>query len=162
MFAVCVQHRECQLIMYIFPFNRIFGKICHKIFGPVVVPFIIKTYMIIFYSICKFWPQTILLRDQKGSRNLFGYNGSQMFQEFHSCQIFVGTVNIRFPLSIFSAIIQIKHGIHIIQSQSVKMKFFQPVKSICKKEIFYHRAFIIIKVRAPHWMDCHGRIRIFI
>ena len=138
--TVRVQHRQCQLVMDILALNRIFGQIIQEISCPVVVPFIRKTNIIILHASCQFWPETVLLRDSHCSRQFFLQYGIQMFQKFYCFKIFICSVDIRSPLSIFSAKIKIQHRIDIVQSQTICMIKFHPVKRIGKKEILNHRA----------------------
>ena len=82
-----------------------------------------------------------------------------MLQKFYCRQVFVGSVKIWPPAFALSSIVQIKHGIHIIHTESVHMVHLCPVKRIGDQEILYHWTFIIIKKGSPHRMDCHCRIR---
>ena len=145
MFAVCIKHGNRKLIMIIFPFDRIFAQVFQKIFCPSATPFIIESCMIIFHTVCQLRPETIFLRDQKQSRISLFDHGIQMFQKFQSIQILIGSIHIWCPLSRISAIIQIKHRIHIIHAKSVCMINLSPETCIGNEEIFYHRADIIIK-----------------
>ena len=129
--------------MDILALDRIFGQIIQEISGPVVVPFIRKSNIIILDTSCQFRPETVLLCDCHRSRQFFLQYGIQMFQKFYCFEIFICSVDIRSPLSIFSAKIKIQHRIDIVQSQTICMIKFQPVKCICKKEILNHRAFKI-------------------
>ena len=81
-----------------------------------------------------------------------------MLQKFQSIQVFIGSVNIRCPLSLISAIVQIQHGIHIIHTQTVSMVNLSPEAGIGDQEILNHRASVIIEQCSPERMNGLCRI----
>ena len=85
-----------------------------------------------------------------------------MLDKFQCLKILTGTIDIRSPLACLPSEIQIQHGIHIIQTESVHMKFIQPEKRIGQQKISHHRASVIIKHGSPHRMHSHSRILHFI
>ena len=74
MLAVSIEHGQSKLIMVILTLNGIQLQIMNKITGPVIVPFIVKTNMIVFHIICKLRPQSVLLSDHKNTGVLFLHN----------------------------------------------------------------------------------------
>ena len=76
-------------------------------------------------------------------------------------EVLIRTIEIRSP-SIFSSIIQVKHGVYIIHAEPIHMEYFQPEAGIGDQEILYHWTVIIVKHGPPHWVNCHIRILHFI
>ena len=85
-----------------------------------------------------------------------------MFKELYRIEILFFTIFIWNPLSVFFAIIKIKHGSDRIHTYSVYMELSYPEKSICNKEIF-HLGFTQIKnLGSPIGMLALSRVGIFI
>ena len=63
------------------------------------------------------------------------HHGIQMFKKFNRVKIFPAAVFIGHPLSRLLTVIQIQHGRHRINPDTVDMKLSDPVKNIGNQEI---------------------------
>ena len=114
-FTVGVYHGQGKLVVSLFSLQGISGKIIQKIFRPSLIPLVVKARMIVFHTLGKLGPQPVLLGDKQRSGDIFLHDRIQMFQELQRREIFVGSVYIRSPLARFPAVIQVQHGVHIVE-----------------------------------------------
>ena len=129
--------------------NRVFLHVIYKVIHPAHIPFIIKSQPLFFHFTRNLRPGCGFFCNQQHIRMLFLKHRIQMFQKFHSFQIFITSVNIGNPFPVVLAVIQIQHGSHCVHAYSVCMILLCPEQGICNEEILHLRASIIVNQRAP-------------
>ena len=60
-----------------------------------------------------------------------------MLEELDGLKILVAAVDIRAPLTVFSAVIQIENGGHRVHTETVHMELLDPVEGIGNQEVFH-------------------------
>ena len=160
--AVGIKHTEGQftvmLVAEIWIALHISGEIIH----PAHIPFIVKAESVFLYGAGDLRPCGGLLCDQKASLYLFFEDAVQMLQKFYCFQVLVAAVDIRYPLTVILAVIQIQHGGYSIHADPVCMVLLCPKQCICDQEVCNLRPSVIVDQSAPVRMGTLPRILVFI
>ena len=129
---------------------------------PTHIPLKAEIQASILCLIRYFWPCGRFFCNHNDSRISLLYDRIQMFKEFDCFKIFISTINIRNPLTIFSSIVKIKHRGNCIYTKSVYMILFQPKQGITNEEVPDFCLPIIKYFRSPVWMFTLSWVSIFI
>src|SRR6185503_20585470 len=86
----------------------------------------------------------------------------QLLQQRNRFEILASTKLVRHPLPFLAAVVEIEHRRHCIDTQSIHMKFVEPIKSIRYEEIAHLVATVVEDVRAPIRMFAFARIEMLI
>ena len=160
--AVRIDHAEGQFPMMRTPEDRVVSHIADKVIHPAHVPFVIKSQAILLHVSGHHRPGGGFLGDHNSPR-LFPLNHTiQMLKQFHGLQILMTAVDIRHPLPFVFPVIQIQHGSHRINPDSVGMEFVNPEERIRNQKVLDFRPLIIINQSAPVGMRSLSGIRMLI
>ena len=157
-FAVVITHGKRHGIMIIFAEIRVKLHILAKIMHPAHIPLKTESKTVFFHLARNLGPCGRLLRNGKKTRIRTVHHGIQMFKKFNRVKIFPAAVFIGHPLSRLLTVIQIQHGRHRINPDTVDMKLSDPVKNIGNQEIFGFCSSIIKNLGAPIRMLSNPRI----
>src|SRR5688572_14680106 len=85
-----------------------------------------------------------------------------LLQELDGFEVFAATESIGDPFAGFAGIVEIEHRCDGIDAQAIDMKFIEPVKRICYKEISYLITAEVENLRAPFAMLALPWIGVFV
>ena len=108
--TLVIAHGKCHLIMIVFTEIWIQFHVIQKIMHPSHIPFITEIQSIFFDWTCHFRPCCRLLCNHYNTRISTENQCIDVLKKLNRLKIFISTINIRNPLTIFLTIIQIKHG----------------------------------------------------
>src|SRR5258705_9054503 len=86
----------------------------------------------------------------------------QLFQERNRFQVLAPAKLIRDPLAFLAAVVEIEHGCHCINAQTIKMKLLEPVERVREQEVAHFVAAIVENVSAPIGMLALARVEMFV
>ena len=85
-----------------------------------------------------------------------------MLQELHGLQVFIAAVDVRHPLAVVLAVVQIQHGGHRIHADAVGVILVRPEQGVGDQEIGNARPAVIVNQRAPVGMRALARVLVLI
>ena len=105
-----ITHAKGHLIVIVLTEIRIQFHIIEEIMHPTHIPFICKSKPIVLRSLCDLRPCRRFFRND--NRAVFSATDHriQMFEELNRIQIPIAAEFIRYPFTIFAAIVKIQHG----------------------------------------------------
>ena len=160
--TVGIDHTKRKLIVPAGTEIRICPDIVQIIIHKSHIPFQVKSQAILFQAARDLRPGSRFLRDHEHSLIALLHDGVQMFQELYSFQILIAAVQIGHPLSILLAVIQIQHGSHRIDTDTICMVLFYPIQRIGDQIVTHFRPAVIIDQRPPMRMETLSRILMLI
>ena len=112
---------------------HIFKEVMH----PAHVPFHGEAQTVILRFSSHLRPGSRLLGNHHRAMVSSPHNAVQMLEELDGLKILVAAVDIRAPLTVFSAVIQIENGGHRVHTETVHMELLDPVEGIGNQEVFH-------------------------
>ena len=85
-----------------------------------------------------------------------------MLQELHGLQVLIAAVDVRHPLAVVLAIVQVQHGGHRIHTDSVGVILVRPEQGVGDQEIGNARPAVVVNQRAPVGVRALARVLMLI
>ena len=86
----------------------------------------------------------------------------QLLEKRHRFKIFTPTEPVAEPLARFASVIEIQHGRHGIDPQSIDVELLDPVQRVRQQEIADFVARVVEDVRPPLGVIAQSRILVFV
>ena len=128
--------------------NRVELNILNQGISEAAVPLIVQSKTALGNCSGLLRPVGSILSRENRPRTLFLRHRAQRAEKCHSLQVFIAAVDVRHPLAVCLAIVQVQQLGQIRQLQAVDVVFLQPENSTGDQEIADLRAFKV-KVKAP-------------
>ena len=116
---------------------------------PSHVPLITEIQSVIFDRTSYFRPCSRLFCNHYNARISAEDQCIDMLKELDCLKVFISTIDIWNPLTVFLTIIQIQHGRNRIYTQSIYMVIFYPHQSTSDQEILNLILAVIKNLRSP-------------
>ena len=160
--AVRIDHAERQLTVMVGTEERIELHIIEEIVHPAHVPLIVKSKAALLYRDRHLRPCGRLLCDQKRTVRILFINRIQMLEKFDRFQVLIAAVNIRHPLTVVLAIVEVQHRSDCVHADAVCMVYIFPEQCIGDQEVRYFRTAIVVNQGTPVRMGTFARIEVLI
>ena len=157
-----IAHTEGHLVMCTLPEVRIQLHIVEEVMHPAHVPLIGEAEAVILRCRRHLRPCGRLLCDDDRAILPAEDDGVQMLEELDGLEVSVSAVLIRYPLAILAAIVEVEHGRHRIDTESVDVILVIPVQCVADEEVLYLILTVIEDLRAPVRMLALPRVGILV
>ena len=135
--------------MIVFAEVRVALLIFQKIIHPAHVPLEVKAKTAVFRIACDHRPCRGFFRNHNRTRLALMHNGIEVTEKFNRFQILIFSVLVGNPLTILLAVVEIQHGCHGVNAQTVDMVFGQPIQRIGNQEILDLVSAVVKNFGAP-------------
>ena len=144
------------------PIDRIAADVVKGVVHPPHIPFHRKAEPANVCGSGHARPGSRLLSDGDDARDHLVHGGVHLLEELHRLQILPSAVGIWTPATVGTRVVQIEHGRHRIDPESVDVKLAQPVQRVGHQEVPHLRAPEVENVGTPVELFTAARIRVLV
>ena len=158
----CVDHRERQFVMVIFPVNRIVFHESQRVVHPAHIPFQIEAEPTEIDRPRNRGPRRGFFRNRQRAGMLRVQHFVQVLEEADRFEIFAAAEAVWNPFARLARVIEIEHGRDRVHAQAVEVIFVDPEQRVRNQKILHFVAAVVEDERAPVRMRAFARIGVLV
>ena len=134
-FRISVDHAERKLVVVVLAVDRFVLDVAQEVVHPTHVPLVVEAETALLWRASDAREASRFFGDEDGMRGQAAHDAVQVLEEFERIVVDVAAVLVRHPFARTLTVVEVKHGGHSIDAETVAVKFLKPVHRVCNEEV---------------------------
>src|SRR5258708_10214842 len=160
--VIMVKHGKSEIVLVVFPMNRIALEILQSVVHPAHVPFKGKTEATEIWRTSHLRPSGRFLGNSHDTREFSVSYMIEFAQEFDRLKILTAPILIGDPFSVPAGVVQVQHRGNGVYAKAIDVEAVAPEERIGEEEITDFVAAIIEDERSPILMSAFAGVFVFV